>query len=85
MNYMLGVGWWWEGVFTNGYLGIHKDGLKCVNLWQMVAKIIEEYFSKSYVMLHEWVKVKKYLPLGSQNIKNGYLGICSDGFHFLSL
>ena len=33
--------------FTNGYLGIHIDGLKCLNLWQMVAKIIEEYFSKS--------------------------------------
>ena len=28
-------------------LGIHTDGLKCLNLWQMVAKIIEEYFSKS--------------------------------------
>ena len=73
------------GVFMNGYLGIHTDGLKCLNLWQMVAKIIEEYFSKSYLMLYEWVKVKKYLPLGSQKIKNGYLGICSDGFHFLSL
>ena len=36
-------------------------------------------------MLHEWVKIKIYLPLGSQKIKNGYLGICSDGFHFLSL
>ena len=33
--------------FTNGYLGIHTDGLKCLNLWQMVAKIIEEYVSKS--------------------------------------
>ena len=33
--------------FTNGYLGIHTDGLKCLNLWQMVAKIIQEYFSKS--------------------------------------
>ena len=32
---------------TNGYLGIHIDGLKCLNLWKMVAKIIEEYFSKS--------------------------------------
>ena len=32
---------------TNGYLGIHTDGLKYLNLWQMVAKIIEEYFSKS--------------------------------------
>ena len=27
--------------FTNGYLGIHTDGLKCLNPWQMVAKIIE--------------------------------------------
>ena len=36
-------------------------------------------------MLYEWLKVKKYLPLGSQKIKNGYLGICPDGFHFLSL
>ena len=27
--------------FTNGYLGIHTDGLKCLNLWQLVAKIIE--------------------------------------------
>ena len=34
-------------ILTNGYLGIHIDGLKCLNLWQMVAKIIEEYFSKS--------------------------------------
>ena len=33
--------------FTNVYLGIHIDGLKCLNLWQMVANIIEEYFSKS--------------------------------------
>ena len=33
--------------FTNGYLRIHTDGLKCLNLWQMVAKIIQEYFSKS--------------------------------------
>ena len=33
--------------FMNGYLGIHTDGLKCLNLWQMVAKIIEQYFSKS--------------------------------------
>ena len=30
--------------FMNGYLGIHTDGLKCLNLWQVVAKIIEEYF-----------------------------------------
>ena len=51
--------------FMNGYLGIHTDGLKCLNLWQMVAKIIEEYFSKSYLMLYKWVKVKKYLLLGS--------------------
>ena len=28
---------------------------------------------------------QKYLPLGSQKFMNGYLGICSDGFHFLSL
>ena len=54
--------------FTNGYLGIHTDGLKCLNLWQMVAKIIQEYFSKSYLMLHEWLKVKKYLLLGSEKI-----------------
>ena len=33
--------------FTHSYLGIHTDGLMCLNLWQMVAKIIEEYFSKS--------------------------------------
>ena len=33
--------------FMNGYLGIHTDGLMCLNLWQIVAKIIEEYFSKS--------------------------------------
>ena len=71
--------------FTNGYLGIHTDGLKCLNFWQMVAKIIEEYFSKSYLMLHEWLKVKKYLPLGSQKFMNEYLGICSDGFNFLKL
>ena len=69
----------------NGYLGIHTDGLNFLKVWQMMAKIIEEYFSKSYLMLYEWVKVKKYLPLGSQKIMNGYLGICSDGFHFLSL
>ena len=36
-------------------------------------------------MLYKWVNVKKYLPLGSQKIMNGYLGICSDGFHLLSL
>ena len=48
----------------------------------MVAKIIEEYFSKSYLMLYKWVKVKKYLPLGSQKITNGYLGICSDDSTF---
>ena len=52
--------------FTNGYLGIHIDELKCLNLWQMVAKIIEEYFWKSYLMLHEWLKVKKDLLLGSE-------------------
>ena len=51
----------------------------------MMGKIIEEYFSKSYLMLYKWVNVKKYVPLGSQKITNGYLGICSDGFHFLSL
>ena len=33
--------------FTNGYLGIHTNGLKCLNLWQMVAKIIDEYSTKS--------------------------------------
>ena len=32
---------------TNGYLGMHIDWLKCLNLWEIVAKIIEEYFSKS--------------------------------------
>ena len=36
-------------------------------------------------MLHEFVKLKKYLPLGSQKFANGYLSICSDGFNFLSL
>ena len=71
--------------FKNGYLGIHTDGLKCLNLSQMVAKIVEEYFSKSYLMLHKRLKVKKYLPLGSQKFTNGYLGICSDGFNFLRL
>ena len=69
----------------NGYLGIHTDGLNFLKVWQMMATIIQEYFSKSYLMLYKWVKVKKYLPLGSQKITNGYLGICSDGFHFLSL
>ena len=34
-------------ILMNGYLGIHIDGLKCLNLWQIVGKIIEEYFSKS--------------------------------------
>ena len=48
----------------------------------MVAKIIEGYFQKSYLMLYKWVKVKKYLPLGSQRIMNGYLGICSDDSTF---
>ena len=55
--------------FTNGYLVIHTDGLKCLNLWQMVAKIIQEYFSKSQLMLHKWVKVKKYLPLGLKKLR----------------
>ena len=36
-------------------------------------------------MLYKGVNIKKYLPVGSQKIMNGYLGICSDGFHFLSL
>ena len=71
--------------FTNEYLGIHTDGLKCLNLWQLVAKIIEEYFSKSYLMLHEWLKVKKYLPLGSQKFTNIYLRIHTDGLKCLKL
>ena len=35
--------------FINGYLGIHTDGLKCLNLWQIVAKIIEGIFFKIIV------------------------------------
>ena len=31
-------------------------------------------------MLHECVKLNKYLPLGSQKFMNGYLGIHKDGF-----
>ena len=36
-------------------------------------------------MLHESVKVKKYLPMGSQKFTNGYLGICTDGLKFLKM
>ena len=36
-------------------------------------------------MLHEWLKVKKYLPLGSQKFMNGYLGIYTDVFKFPKL
>ena len=39
----------------NGYLGIHTDGLKCTKPLppDTTPKIIEEYFSKSYLMLYK--------------------------------
>ena len=36
-------------------------------------------------MLHVWLKVKKYLPLGSQKFMNEYLGIYTDVFKFPKL
>ena len=36
-------------------------------------------------MLHKLLKVKKYLPLGSQKFMNEYLSIHSDDFKFLRL
>ena len=36
-------------------------------------------------MLHESVKLTKYLPLGSQKFMNGYLGIHTDGLKCLNL
>ena len=52
---------------TNRYLGIHTDGLKCLNLWQMVAKIIEEYFSKS-VTVTQITQGQKILTFGVSKI-----------------
>ena len=36
-------------------------------------------------MLHESVKLKKYLYMGSQKFMNGYLGIHTDGLNCLNL
>ena len=36
-------------------------------------------------MLHESVKLKKKLPLGSQKLTSGYLGIHTDGLKYLNL
>ena len=36
-------------------------------------------------MLHESVRLKKYLCMGSQKFMNGYLGIHTDGLKCLNL
>ena len=54
---------------TNRYLGIHTDGIKCLNLWQMVAKIIEEYFSKSVTVTQITQTEKNTYLWGLKNLQ----------------